>query len=433
MSHSTLPGTGPWSWLEPGLWVYRARELDLLGQADELLADAAPAARAGGAALLEAKRRLHAAGVGAATAPAAVGGGGHRFVVQVAIQFLAGYRDLNLRDAAHVGHGAVLCHDPEWHGRRELAAVIRGALVGLAATEEPVRPAGEPTGSDLAAVATRAVRTAAGWEITGRKAWVSRVLEADAFVVFARSPEHLERVLRAGRLARAVHHAGARPAGRRADGWSWGELSLQRVPVPASAVLGAAVGGVAVFRRHFAEYRPLVAATCLGAAAAAVDGWVERVLSGDRAHRRRPAARRGRGAARRPARPGAGRAGRAVHRHGPAGRHRQLVVEDGQGAGGADRDRGGPRGRARDAGPAGAAPDAGAGAVRRARAGAVRLRGRGRRAGVAAALGRGALRAVFGGDPGRDLRADLDDAAAAAARLTGVTGTVTGVLVRHQG
>ena len=50
--------------------------------------------------------------------------------------------------------------------------------------------------------------------------------------------------------------------------------------MPATAVLGAAVGGVAVFRRHFAEYRPLVAATCLGAAAAAVDGWVERVLSG---------------------------------------------------------------------------------------------------------------------------------------------------------
>ena len=278
MSHSTLPGTGPWSWLEPGLWVYRARELDLLGQADELLADAAPAARAGGAALLEAKRRLHAAGVGAATAPAAVGGGGHRFVVQVAIQFLAGYRDLNLRDAAHVGHGAVLCHDPEWHGRRELAAVIRGALVGLAATEEPVLPAGEPTGSDLAAVATRAVRTAAGWEITGRKAWVSRVLEADAFVVFARSPEHLSAFyVPAGSPGLSTTPA-ARPGD--GDGWSWGELSLQRVPVPASAVLGAAVGGVAVFRRHFAEYRPLVAATCLGAAAAAVDGWVERVLSG---------------------------------------------------------------------------------------------------------------------------------------------------------
>jgi alkylation response protein AidB-like acyl-CoA dehydrogenase len=284
MSHSTLPGTGPWSWLEPGLWVYRSRELDLLGQADALLADAAPAARAGGPALLEAKRRLHAAGIGAATAPAAVGGGGHRFVVQVAIQFLAGYRDLNLRDAAHVGHGAVLCHDLEWHGRRELTAVIRGALVGLAATE----PAGEP---DVAAVSTRAARTAAGWEVSGRKAWVSRVLEAEAFVVFARSPEHL------GAFYVPADSPGLKavPADRPADGeggdgqgqsgWSWGELLLDRVPVPTTSVLGASVGGIAVFRRHFAEYRPLVAATCLGAAAAAVDRWVELVLAGSESGR----------------------------------------------------------------------------------------------------------------------------------------------------
>jgi alkylation response protein AidB-like acyl-CoA dehydrogenase len=273
MAHSTLPGTGPWSWLEPGLWgVYRSRELDLLGQADALLAEAVPAARAGGPALLEAKRRLHAAGVGAATAPAAVGGGGHRFVVQVAIQFLAGYRDLNLRDAAYVGHGAVLCQDPEWHGRPELAAVIRGALIGLAAAEPGAGP-------DLTVVSTQAVPTASGWEITGRKASVSRVLEADAFVVFARSPEHLGAFyLPAGSPGLAATPKD-RPGGADEGGWSWGELSLDRVAVPASSVLGAAVGGVAVFRRHFAEYRPLVAAACLGAAAAAVDRWVERVLS----------------------------------------------------------------------------------------------------------------------------------------------------------
>jgi alkylation response protein AidB-like acyl-CoA dehydrogenase len=273
MTDSTLPGTGPWSWLEPGLWVYRSRELDLLGQADGLLADAAPAARAGGSELLEAKRRLHAAGVGAATAPASVGGGGHRYVVQVGIQFLAGYRDLTLRDAAHVGHGALLAQDPEWHGRRELAAVIRGALVGLATTEPATDPQGDP---ELAAVSTRAVRTADGWEITGRKAWVSRVEEADAFVVFARSPEHLGAFYvpagAPGLTAEVTGETGQR-------GWSWGDLVLEKVPVPPTAVLGASVGGVAVFRRHLADYRPLVAATCLGAAAAAVDDWVERVLA----------------------------------------------------------------------------------------------------------------------------------------------------------
>jgi alkylation response protein AidB-like acyl-CoA dehydrogenase len=277
MTQSTLPGTGPWSWLEPGLWVYRSRELDLLGQADSLLADAAPAAHAGGSALLEAKRRLHAAGVGAATAPASVGGGGHRYVVQVGIQFLAGYRDLNLRDAAHVGHGALLAQDPDWHGRAELAAVIRGSLLGLATTEPATEPQGE---EELAAVSTRAVRTPNGWEISGRKAWVSRVLEADAFVVFARSPEHLGAFYVPAGSAGLTAEAAPRPDGDGTPrGWSWGDLVLQKVALPPTAVLGASVGGVAVFRRHLADYRPLVAATCLGAAAAAVDDWVERVLA----------------------------------------------------------------------------------------------------------------------------------------------------------
>lgn len=278
MTQSTLPGTGPWSWLEPGLWVYRSRELDLLGQADGLLADAAPAARAGGSDLLEAKRRLHQAGIGAATAPAAVGGGGHRYVVQVGIQFLAGYRDLTLRDAAHVGHGALLAQDPEWHGRPELAAVIRGALLGLATTEPATDPHGDP---ELAAVSTRAVRTADGWEITGRKAWVSRVVEADAFVVFARSPEHLGAFYVPAGAPGLTAVPAPRPDGGTsgARGWTWGDLELDKVPVPPTAVLGASVGGVAVFRRHMADYRPLVAATCLGAAAAAVDDWVDRVLA----------------------------------------------------------------------------------------------------------------------------------------------------------
>ena len=198
-------------------------------------------------------------------------------MVQVGIQFLAGYRDLTLRDVAHVGHGALLAQDPDWHGRPELAAVIRGALVGLATTEPATDPQGE---EELAAVTTRAVRTPDGWEISGRKAWVSRVLEADAFVVFARSPEHLGAFYVPAGAAGLTAEPAPRPDGGEAGrGWSWGDLVLDQVAVPPTAVLGASVGGVAVFRRHLADYRPLVAATCLGAAAAAVDDWVERVLA----------------------------------------------------------------------------------------------------------------------------------------------------------
>jgi len=276
MQRGSLPGSGPWSWLEPGLWVFRSRELDLLGDADRRLEEAVPGARAGGAALLAEKRRLHAAGIGAATAPAEAGGGGHRFVVQVAIQFLAGYHELNLRDAASVGHGAILCHDPDWLGRRELAQVIDGALVGLAATE----PSDEPS---VAGVSTLARPVQGGFEITGRKKWIARLVEADAFVVFARSPQHL-----------SAFHVPARTPGLRTTpvtaagltGWSWGELALDGVRVPASAMIGATVGGVAVFRRHFTEYRPLVAATCLGAAASCIDSWVEHVVT--RAEEGRP-------------------------------------------------------------------------------------------------------------------------------------------------
>ena len=306
MHVSTLPGVGPWTWLEPGLWVYRSRELDLLGQADGLLAGAVDVARAGGPGLRALKRRMHAAGIGASTAPAAVGGGGHRYVVQVALQFLAGYHDLALRDVVQVGHGRILCSDPDWMGRSEVTEVVRGALIGLAATEPATSsagPAGGPaTGSPAAGrpaigagdragsaggtagpagspagieAGTRAIPTSNGWQLHGRKRWVSRILEADAFVVFARSPEHLG----AFYVPANTPGVGARPTSPTGwTGWSWGELSFEGVRVPASAGIGASLGGVAVFRRHFAEYRPLVAATCLGAAAACVDGWVEHAL-----------------------------------------------------------------------------------------------------------------------------------------------------------
>ena len=278
MTQSTLPGTGPWSWLEPGLWVYRSRELDLLGQADGLLADAAPAAQQGGSALLEAKRRLHAAGVGAATAPASVGGGGHRYVVQVGIQFLAGYRDLTLRDVAHVGHGALLAQDPDWHGRTELAAVIRGALLGLATTEPATDPQGE---EELAAVTTRAVRTPDGWEISGRKAWVSRVLEADAFVVFARSPEHLGAFYVPAGAAGLTAEPAAAPGRRRGrprlvlgrPGADQGQRCRRRRCSARRSAAWRCSAGIWPTTGRWSRRR------CLGAAAAAVDDWVERVLA----------------------------------------------------------------------------------------------------------------------------------------------------------
>ena len=83
------------------------------------------------------------------------------------------------------------------------------------------------------------------------------MLEADAFVVFARSPEHLGAFyVPAGAPGMTAEPAPRPDGGGTGRGWSWGDLVLDKVPVPPTAVLGAPVGGVAVFRRHLADYRP---------------------------------------------------------------------------------------------------------------------------------------------------------------------------------
>ncbi len=269
MGIDTRYESAPWSWLEPALWVYGDSEIHLLDRANGMLASMARAAREGGEALLRAKQILHKDGIGAVTAPSNVGGGGQRYALQIALQFLAGYRDLNLRDAAHIGHGAILCQDPAWRNRDELAGVIAGDLVGIAATE----PAG---GSNVLNVSTVAVPVPRGWEITGHKKWISRISEASAFIVFAQSLDGLS-AFYVPKNAEGLRTNLFLPAGLAA--WSWGELLFMSVRVSSAERVGCADGGVAIFRQHFLEYRPLVAATCLGGAAACLDRWAEFVVS----------------------------------------------------------------------------------------------------------------------------------------------------------
>jgi len=57
----------------------------------------------------------------------------------------------------------------------------------------------------------------------------------------------------------------ARAAGL--SGWAWGELRLDHVTIRPCDILGQPGDGMRLLRGHFAAYRPLVAATALGAAA----------------------------------------------------------------------------------------------------------------------------------------------------------------------
>ncbi|RLK58545.1 acyl-CoA dehydrogenase family protein [Actinokineospora cianjurensis] len=181
---------------------------------------------------------------------------------QLLAQFVAGYRDIDLRDATGLGHGDLIRrHGTERTRRRWLPRLRAGALAGIAITE----PHG---GSQVARTSTRAMADQAGtWLLTGRKTWISRLTEAELFVVFFRAPH--------GRLAAAVvdaadpglHRRTLSPAGL--AGWTWGVLDLDQVPVHPHDVLSQ--DGMAMLRGHFAVYRSLVTATALGAAAAVFD------------------------------------------------------------------------------------------------------------------------------------------------------------------
>ena len=184
---------------------------------------------------------------------------------QAAAQFLAGYHDLDLREATGTGHGQmILDHAPPAlaeYWRERLAA---GGLVGIAATEAH-------GGSRLPEITTAATRDAHGrWRIDGAKRWVSRLTEAETFVVFVRDPNGAVTAVVVDADSRGLYRHATEPAGL--GGWSWGGLDFDHVAVdPRTHLLGRAGQGTAIFRSHFARFRPLVTACALGSAAGVHD------------------------------------------------------------------------------------------------------------------------------------------------------------------
>jgi alkylation response protein AidB-like acyl-CoA dehydrogenase len=194
---------------------------------------------------------------------------------QTLAQFLAGARDLDLRDCTGPGHGAmVLTHAPAETASTWGPRLHAGELIGIAATERH-------GGSRIREITTQARLGRGGqWRLTGEKCWVSRLSEAAAFVVFVRDPD--------GRISAVlidpddprVDREVIEPSGL--GGWGWGVLRVHDLPVdPSTALLGAPGAGLVIFHHHFARYRPLVTATALGTAAG-VHGLVTDTLAARR-------------------------------------------------------------------------------------------------------------------------------------------------------
>jgi alkylation response protein AidB-like acyl-CoA dehydrogenase len=211
--------------------------------------------------LRQIRRNLAEAGHLAMAVAARHGGCGRPVVMQTLLQFICGYHDVDLRDSSGLGHGRLVAEHASPQVRdRWLPVLLSGAVPGIAITE----PNG---GSQVHATRTTATPAQGGtWAVTGTKTWISRLTEAALFCVFFTDSS--------GRLSAAVIDAASPglirrpivPAGL--SGWAWGELRLQAVTVRPCDILGEPGEGMRLLRDHFAHYRPLVAATALGAAAA---------------------------------------------------------------------------------------------------------------------------------------------------------------------
>lgn len=213
------------------------------------------------AELLRVRRELARQGYAMRCSSTADRGGGRVAALQVLLQFVCGFHDADLRDATGPGHGALVTWLRSAKLRRQWLDRLRdGDLIGIALSERH----GGTRVRELTATACQL--NPHRWRLHGEKHPISRLHEANGFVVFFRDPY--------GTLSAALLDAERpglsfdplTPAGLR--GWSWGTLRLDRVEIdPATELIGEPGAGNALQQWHFTRYRPLVAATVAGVAA----------------------------------------------------------------------------------------------------------------------------------------------------------------------
>lgn len=193
-----------------------------------------------------------------------LGGMGRSPLVQALIQFICGYHDLDYRDVTHVGHGRmIILHGSPKQQKLWIPKLASGSLVGIAATEAH-------GGSKIQATKTTAKKTGSKHLLNGEKVYISRIKEAAVFVVFFKFEK--DETLSAALIdlsRKGVAIETWEPMGLR--GWSWGKIIFEDTPLTELEVLGARGQGTAIFKEHFVYYRPMVAMTALGVAAAVLD------------------------------------------------------------------------------------------------------------------------------------------------------------------
>jgi acyl-CoA dehydrogenase len=223
--------------------------------------------------------RLAEAGVLRHTVPAAYGGASERLDVRTLCLVRETLARVNaLADFAFamqgLGAGAITLFGSEEQRRTYLPAVAEGRRIAAFALSEAA------AGSDVAALATTAVRDGEGFVLNGAKTWISNGGIADFYVVFARTGE-----------APGAKGLSAFIVDADAPGLSVAErialiaphplatLRFEDCRVPRARLLGEPGQGFRIAMATLDVFRPTVGAAALGLARRALDETLARAAS----------------------------------------------------------------------------------------------------------------------------------------------------------
>jgi alkylation response protein AidB-like acyl-CoA dehydrogenase len=253
---------------------------DLFGLTRDLVAaEVAPRAAAGEAAERfprEVFATLGAAGLLGLPYPEQYGGGGQPYEVylQVIEELAAGWLAVGLGAGVHT----LSCFPIAAYGTAEqrarlLPEMIGGALLGAYCLSEP------GSGSDAAAMTTKADRHDDSYEINGTKAWITHGGVADYYAVFARTGREEQRGARGVscfHVPGATAGVRAAPAenkmGMRAS--TTAQVTFDRALVPADHLIGGEGTGFRIAMAALDGGRLGIAACAVGVAQAALDAAV---------------------------------------------------------------------------------------------------------------------------------------------------------------
>lgn len=220
-------------------------------------------------------KKLGSVGFLGLTVPEEYGGSGGDHLSYVLVTEELGRGDSAVRGIVSVSLGLVAKTVAAWGSEEQkrawLPRLCSGEALGCFGLTEP------GTGSDAAALTTRARREGDSYVISGSKMFITNGTWADVVLLFARTnedPGHrgisafLVPADAPGLTRREIHgKLGLR-------GQATAELSLDGVRVPASAMLGPEGKGFSVAMSALAKGRMSVAAGCVGIAQAALDAAV---------------------------------------------------------------------------------------------------------------------------------------------------------------